>query len=115
MTYSKYAGKAYSKIKQYGSPVKITRSGSGVYNSATNSYEGDRNDVNGYALQSSFDQNNIDGTNVRIGDIILLAALDGVPKSNDTVVFCGKSYTAVSIDVLSPDGKTDIYYRIQAR
>lgn len=115
MNYSKYADKAYSKIKQYGSPIKITCSGNKPYNFSTNTYEDSGKEINGYALQSSFDQKNIDGTNIRFGDVVLLAVLDGVPKSNDTVVFCEKSYTAVSVDVLSPDGKTGIYYRIQAR
>lgn len=115
MNYSKYANKAYSKIKQYGSSIKITRSGSKVYNPSTNSYEDSGKEINGYALQSNFDQKNIDGTNIQFGDILLFAYLDDIPKSNDTVLFNEKSYTIINVEKVSPDGKTDIYYNIQAR
>lgn len=115
MNYQKYADKAYSKIKQYGSPITVKRSGSKVYNPLKNTYEDSGITLSGFALQSNFDQKNIDGTNIRYGDVLLMCVLDGVPKSNDTVAFGAKGYTVVNVDVLSPDGQTDIYYKIQAR
>lgn len=115
MNYSKYAKKAYVKIKKYGSPIKIIRSGSNVYNAETNSYENSGTEISGYALQSSFDQKNIDGTNIRFGDVLFFAVFDESPKSNDEAIFNGKSYTVVNVDVFAPDGITDIYYKVQAR
>lgn len=115
MNYDKYQTKAYTKIKQYGSVIKIIRSNGNVYNPKTNEYVKNEETISGYALQSSFKQNNIDGTNIRIGDVCFLAVLDSVPKTNDSVIFCDKTYTVINIDVLSPDGTTNIYYRIQAR
>lgn len=115
MNYSKYANKAYSKIKQYGSPITVTRSGSMVYNDITNKYDNSGKTIQGYSLLSSFDQKNIDGTNIQFGDVLFFAVLDDVPKSNDTVLYNGKSYTIVNVEKLSPNGKTDIYYNIQAR
>lgn len=115
MNYSKYQTKAYAKIKQYGSVIKVIRSGGNVYNPKTNEYVKNEETISGYALQSSFKQNNIDGTNIRIGDVYFLAVLDGVPKTNDSVIFGDKSYTVVNVDILSPDGNTNIYYRLQAR
>lgn len=115
MNYSKYANKAYTKIKQYGSPIKITRSGGKIYNQITNTYENNGKEINGFALLSSFDQKNIDGTNIQFGDVLFFSSLDDTPKSNDTVLYNGKSYTVVNVDVFAPDGKTDIFYNIQAR
>lgn len=115
MNYSKYAKKAYSKIKQYGSPITVTRAGNKTYNVETNSYDDNGKTISGYSLLSSFNQKDIDGTNIKFGDILFFASLDDVPKSNDTVLYNGKSYTVVNVDVFAPDGKTDIFYNIQAR
>lgn len=115
MNYQKYANKAYSKIKQYGSPITIQRSGSTSYNPLTDKYENNGVILSGFALQNNFDQKNIDGTNIRYGDVLLMCVLDGEPKSNDTIAFGSRGYTVVNVEVLSPDGQTDIYYKIQAR
>lgn len=114
MNYQKYADRASEKIRQYGSEIEIVRSG-GKYNPETNSYENDCDRLSGYGIQSSFNLNNIDGTNIRIGDVLLTCVLNGCPKSNDTVVFHSNRYTIVDVNVFSPDGKTAIYYKIQAR
>lgn len=115
MNYTKYAKKAYEKIKKYGSSVKIIRSGSKTYNSITNSYENSGKEINGYAVRSVFKQKNIDKTNIQFDDIFLFASLDDVPKSNDTVFFNKKSYTIVNVENFSPNGEIDIFYNIQAR
>lgn len=113
--YSRYAEKAYEKIRMYGSPVTLMRSGGRTYDKETNSYVCAGDGVAGYAVQSGFDQRNVDGTNIRLGDIMLTAVLGEAPRSNDTVAFGGRTYTVVDVSSLSPDGKTDIYYRIHAR
>lgn len=115
MNYGKYQKVAYTKIKQYGSPIKVNRIDGNIYNPETNKYEENEEVITGYALQNSYNQSNIDGTNIRAGDIYFLSVLDGIPKSNDTVTFNHKTYTVVNVDVLSPDGNVNIYYKIQAR
>lgn len=115
MNYQKYSKKAYVKIKQYGSPVKCIFSGGRKYNPDTNSYDDETKELNGYGLQSSFTLNNIDGTNIRIGDILITCVLNGVPKTNDVIILQDKEYTVVNVNQFSPDGKTDIYFKIQAR
>lgn len=115
MNYTKYAEKSFSKIKQYGAPIKIIRSGEKNYNSATNTYEDNGKEISGYALQSSFTQKNIDGTNIRFGDVLFFAVFDETPKSNDEIIFNEKSYTIINVDKCSPDGRTDIFYSLQAR
>lgn len=115
MNYQKYADKAYSKIRQYGSPIKIRRSGKKTYDPSTNTYTDSGTEINGFAIMRNYNQHNIDGTNIRMGDVQFMASLDGQPKSNDTITFGTKSYTVVNVDVMSPDGNTDIFYTIQAR
>ena len=44
-----------------------------------------------------------------------MASLNGLPKSNDSITFGNKKYTVVNVDVMNPDGNTDIFYTIQAR
>ncbi len=115
MNYQKYADKAYTKIKQYGSPITVKRAGKKEYNTATNTYTDSGEEYTGFAIQRNFNQHNIDGTNIKFGDVLFMASLNGEPMSNDTVTFGGKSYTVVSVQTMNPDGNTDIFYNIQAR
>lgn len=115
MNYTKYAQKAYEKIKKYGSPITIIRSGNKVYNPQNNEYEDIGEKINGYSLLNNFNQKNIDGTNIKFGDVLFFASLEKTPKSNDTILFNDKSYTIIDVNVFSPDGKTNIFYNIHAR
>lgn len=115
MRYGKYAAKAMDRIARYGSPLTVRRSGGMSYDAGTDTYTGGGEEIHGHAVQMRLDQRDADGTNVRIGDVLLMAALDGEPRSNDTAVYGGRSYTVVSVESVRPDGVTDIYYRIQAR
>lgn len=115
MTYQKYADKAYKKIKQYGSPVTVKSSGKKVYDDKTNTYTDTGNEFHGFAIQRNYDQRDIDGTNIRVGDVQFMAVLDGVPKSNDKITFGGKSYTVINVNTLNPDGTVNIFYTIQGR
>jgi len=115
MNYQKYADKAFKKIKKYGSTIIITHSGKKEYDPATNAYVDNGTSVTGVAIQRNYQQGDIDGTNIRMGDIQFMASLNGKPQSNDTIEFEGKNYTAVNVSALAPDGKTDIFYTIQAR
>ena len=115
MNYQKYALTAYKKLKQYGSPITIKRSGKREYNPDTNTYTDGGTELGGFAIMRNYNQHNIDGTNIRIGDVQFMAYLSGQPKSNDSITFGNKKYTVVNVDVMNPDGNTDIFYTIQAR
>ena len=115
MSYQKYADKAHRKIKQYGAPITVRRAGKKVYDKATNTYVDTGEEFSGVAIQRSFEQKNIDGTNIKFGDVLLMACLDGRPQSNDTVAFGGKTFTVVNVDPMNPDGNTDIFVKIHAR
>ena len=115
MSYDKYAKKAYTKVKQYGAPIKVKRAGKKVYDPATNSYVDNGAEFTGFALQSNFEQKDVDGTNIKFGDVKFMAVLDDTPKSNDVITFGNKTYTVISVSPLNMDGITDIYVTIQAR
>ena len=115
MNYQKYADKAFEKIKKYGSAIMITHSGESVYNEETDEYADSGTTVTGVAIQRNYAQRDIDGTNIKMGDIQFMASLNGKPYSNDKIEFEGNTYTVINVSVLAPDGKTDIFYTIQAR
>lgn len=115
MNYQKYADKANSKISKYGSPITITRSGNSEYDATTNTYTDSGTELSGFAIQSNFNQRDIDGTNIRMGDVLFMACLNGRPMTNDSISFNGNTYTVVNVRPLNLDGNTDIYVNIQAR
>ncbi len=115
MNYQKYADKAFSKLKRYGSPITIKRSGRKVYDKTTNTYIDNGEEFSGVAIQRNFDQKNIDGTNIKFGDVLFMAQLPKRPQSNDTVVFGGRTYTVISVDPMNVDGNIDIFVNIHAR
>lgn len=115
MNYQPYAETALEKLKEYGSPITIKHSGKREYNPATNTYTDSGTEITGFAILRNYNQHNIDGTNIRIGDVQFMASLNGLPKSNDSITFGNKKYTVVNVDVMNPDGNTDIFYTIQAR
>ena len=115
MNYQKYADKAYEKIKKYGSPITVKRSGKKVYDKTTNTYIDTGEEFSGVAIQRNFDQKNIDGTNIKFGDVMFMAQLSKRPQSNDTVVFGDRNYTVINVEPMNVDGKTDIFVNIQAR
>ncbi len=115
MSYQKYADKAYTKLKQKGSPITVKRSGEAEYDPATNTYTDSGIELSGFAIQSYYHQKDIDGTNIKVGDVKFMACLNGRPMTNDSVSFEGNTYTVVNVFPLNINGKTDIYVNIQAR
>ena len=115
MNYQKYADKAHRKLKQYGSPITVKRSGKKVYDKTTNTYIDNGEEFSGVATQKNIDQKNIDGTNIKFGDVQFMCSLSGKPYTNDTIESEGKIYTVLNVVCLNPDGRTDIFYSIQAR
>lgn len=115
MNYQKYADKTFDKIKKYGSSISCKRSGKKVYDKTTNSYTDTGIEFSGVAIQRNFDQKNIDGTNIKFGDVQFMAAMEQRPQSNDTVIFGGRKYTVINVEPLNVDGSVDIFVNIHAR
>lgn len=115
MNYQKYADKAYAKIKQYGSPITVQRAGEKEYDKDSNTYTDKGEVFSGYAIQRNFAMRDIDGTNIRMGDVLFMASLSEQPQPDDIVTFKSKTYTVVNVTVLNPDGNTNIFFNIQAR
>ena len=115
MNYQKYADKAYAKLRQYGSLITCKRSGKKVYDKTTNTYIDTGKEFTGVAIQRSFDQKNIDGTNIKFGDVLFMASMEERPLSNDTVTFKSKKYTVLDVQPMNPNGEVDIFVNIHAR
>lgn len=115
MNYEKYASKAKSKISKYGGDCVIVRKSEETYNPETNEYEAEEERIEGKCLVSSYDASNIDGTNIKSGDIKVMAVLGSAPKTGESIEISGKTYTVISWSELNPDGAKNIYYTIQAR
>jgi len=115
MNYEAIQKKALAKIKQYGKAITLTRITEGEYVPEDNSYSETKTIIDGVALQGSFSLQNVDGTNIRFGDVRFMAVLSDVPAVDDEIIFGSNFYHVVNISKLSPDGATDIYYEIQAR
>ena len=86
-----------------------------TYDETTNSYVYDSTTINGYALQSSYNVNLIDNTNILAGDVKIMAYLESKPEVNDTITLGSSTYTIISITPLCPNGVTNLYYAIQGR
>ena len=115
MNYQPYADKAYQKISKYGAPITIKRSGKKTYDKQTNTYVDSGEQFSGVAIQRNYSQRDIDGTNIKIGDVLFMAQLPQRPQANDTVVFGGRSYTVINPVPMNVDGTVDIFVNIQAR
>lgn len=115
MRYDKYRNKAASELRQYGGPITVRRAGKKVYDRETNTYTDTGTEFSGHAVQKSISMRNVDGTNVKFGDVLFMASLDGRPLPNDTVTFGGRSYTVIDCQPMNPDGQTDIFFNIHAR
>lgn len=113
--YQKYADKALEKLKKYGSVITIKRAGKKVYDKQTNTYIDTGEEFSGVAIQRNFNQRNIDGVNIRFGDVLFMAQLPQRPQSNDTVTFAGRKYTVINVEPMNVDGSIDIFVNIQAR
>ena len=115
MNYQKYADKAFDKLKKYGSAITIKRAGQKVYDKTTGTYTDTGESFTGVAIQRRFDQKNVDGTNVKFGDVMFMAQLPQRPMTNDTVTFGSRSYTVINVEPMNVDGSVDIFVNIQAR
>ena len=69
MSYRKYADKARAKIQKYGAEIIIRRAGKKVYDPKTDTYIDTGREFGGFALQSTFAQKDIDGTNVIVNAV----------------------------------------------
>lgn len=115
MNYSVYKDKATAKIKQYGSPCYVLRTFGEQYDEESDSYIGEEVKINGFALLSSFNTRDVDGTNIKLGDVNIMCVLDSKPQVEEKLVIGDTEYTIVNISECNPDGNCVIYYRVQGR
>lgn len=113
--YQKYQSKTKEALKSKGSEIIVVHSLEEVYNTETNEYETVEVKNKGYALQSSFDFKNVNGTTVQVGDIVLMASLEIEPCIGDKALYGGKEYKVVNFNTENPDGNCVIYYELLCR
>lgn len=113
--YQKYATKALEKLKKYGEKVVVKHPLQEEYNEETNEYQTEYVEFEGYGLLNKFDFQNINGTTVQVGDVVVQASLPLSPQVSDTVIYGNKEYKVVSYTAENPDGNCAIYYDILCR
>lgn len=115
MDYRKYSNKAIVKLEKYGGECTITRMGEEVYNTETNTYEGEETVIKGKGILSNYSDSQINGTLILTGDRKLMCYLESEPIIDDVLTIGGIDYLVKGINPLNPDGSTVIYYNLQLR
>lgn len=115
MNYSKYRNTAKSKLGKYGADCVVVRTSDEKYNPETNEYERQSEEIKGKCLVTSFDASDVDGTNVKAGDVRIMAVLDKEPETGDFITVGTRTYSVVSWSEQNPNSDTAIFYTIQGR
>ena len=116
MNYQKYAEKAKAKISQYGSPCKVIRKDANEqYDEEKDEYIGTDTEINGSAIISTYSSSDIDGTNIKMGDVRIMCVLESPPMVEDRIQVGGKEYSILDVSELNIDGNTVIYYKVHGR
>ena len=115
MNYSKYKTIAKNKLSKYGTDCVIIRKSGERYNAETNEYENETTEIQGKCLVSSYNAQNIDGTNIKSGDLKIMAVLDSEPKTGDVIKISDKVYSVISWTEQNPNKDEAIFYTIQGR
>lgn len=115
MDYKVLKDKVSQKLKENGTPVFLKRKNKEVYDAETDTYISDYTIIEGYGLISVFDFDKIDGTVIKKEDVLVMASLPCTPTTEDILEISGKMYAIITVRVISPDAKTEIYYELQCR
>lgn len=115
MDYNKYNQKTKEILQKFGATCSIVRKVDEVYNVETNEYTSVNEVIDGKAILSTYDINLVNNTTIESGDISLLCWLPSKPKVSDEIEFSGKKYVIKFVNPCNVDGKTDIFFEVQAR
>jgi hypothetical protein len=103
------------KIIEFGKPITLKKINATSYNPVTGVYDDDSfTSDSGYGLQTNYNNKDIDGTNIKIGDKELLAVEIAEPSSNDKIVIDSVEYDVINVSEVKP-GTVNMFYRIQIR
>lgn len=107
---------ALDLLGRKGQQITITTVTTGAYNPATGGVSNTETVQTGVGLPIAYKASEIDGTNIRRGDVKVIVAASGLtePKVNGQVSFIGFTGTIKNVEIVFPDGNP-IIYRLQVR
>ncbi len=115
MNYTELASHVEKLIAKYGKTLTLRSYSAATYDPVTMTYTpGTAVDTPISAVEESYKNYEIDGTQIRAGDIRLIASSDVVPTTAMKIVIENVEWEIVSIYNLRPSTVT-LYYTIQAR
>ena len=109
--YSELAVLADELLEEFGQPVTITTSVTGVYNPATGTAPSSVTSHEGWAALFDYGARDVNGTLIQQGDkqLLLSPNLIAPPKLDDVVTVSQVKYTIKNIKVVSPSGVPVLY------
>lgn len=114
--YDSFVALALDLLGRKGQQITITTVTTGAYNPATGGVSNTETVQTGVGVPVGYKASEIDGTNIRRGDVKVIVAGSGItePKVNGQVSFIGFTGTIKNVEVVAPDG-TPIVYKLQVR
>ena len=102
-------------LKEFGQLITITRKTDEQYNPATGSNQQTIETYTGYGCAFHYSNNEIDGTRILTGDmVVLLENIATAPVIGDSVLVNGMEMRLISIERVSP-ANIDVIYKLQVR
>lgn len=107
---------ALDLLGRKGQQITITTVTPVAYNPATGGIASTETVQTGVGVPVGYKASEIDGTNIRRGDVKVIVAGSGItePKVNGQVSFIGLTGTIKNVEIVAPDG-TPIVYKLQVR
>lgn len=115
--YGSLGADAAGLIEEFGAAAVLKRSVAGDYDPRFGDVDDNGLQVfNTVAVRVEYELSDVDGTQIRAGDVKLLVTPDlaTTPQSGDTIEFAGDTYTVVVSTPLSPAGVV-VLHQVQAR
>lgn len=117
--YDRMAATAAKLLKKYGAAAVLSRVTAGDYDPATGNTIGETTATYScFAAKFDYEQKDIDGTQIRVGDQRVYLSAPGVvqPQSGDTMTFTGsaKVFDVVTAKAINPAG-TAVIFEVQVR
>lgn len=115
MNYVELANHTKKLIAKYGKTLILRSYSAATYDPVTMTYvNGAAIDIQISAVEEAYKDYEIDGTQIRAGDMRFLASSAVVPTTSMKIVIDGAEWEIVKINPMRP-GEVTLYYEIQAR
>lgn len=115
--YSAQAARVAAQIEKYGAAATLTRAKAGDYDPASGDVDDNGTSVfNTKAVRSEFKKSDVDGTQIRAGDVLLLVSptLATTPEPGDFITFDGERFNVVNSVPVKP-ATVVVLHQVQCR